>query len=159
MTSTAVVRAIPTTYSGERFRSRLEARYAMAFDRLGLRWAYETEGLDLGGVWYLPDFWLPDIRTFFEVKGPLRDRLDKVWAAQDAIDREGGDDGWWEPRLLFVVGDELGSFEHSPVDCVDFVKCAECGRHYFVSHARSYRCRACGAYEGDAHMISARLPF
>ncbi len=50
-------RAIETRYKGYRFRSRLEARWAVFFDALGLKWEYEPEGFDLGdGVRYLPDF-------------------------------------------------------------------------------------------------------
>lgn len=49
--------AIETRYKGYRFRSRLEARWAVFFDALGLTWDYEIEGFDLGPAgWYLPDF-------------------------------------------------------------------------------------------------------
>src|SRR6185295_1948564 len=52
--------AIETIYSGYRFRSRLEARWAVFFDRLELRWIYEPEGFEWDGVGrYLPDFFLP----------------------------------------------------------------------------------------------------
>jgi hypothetical protein len=63
------IRAIETTYKGYRFRSRLEARWAVFFDVLGVDWEYEKEGYDLGAAgWYLPDFWLPDLRMWAEVK-------------------------------------------------------------------------------------------
>jgi hypothetical protein len=63
-------RVIPTTYKGYRFRSRLEARWAVFFDTLGVQWEYEKEGYDLGPAGpYLPDFWLPDLQCFVEVKG------------------------------------------------------------------------------------------
>lgn len=52
-------KAIETEYKGYRFRSRLEARWAVFFDALGIQWEYEKEGYDLDGVRYLPDFWLP----------------------------------------------------------------------------------------------------
>jgi len=53
------MKAIQTRYKGYRFRSRLEARYAVLFDALGIRWDYEPEGFELpGGLRYLPDFWL-----------------------------------------------------------------------------------------------------
>ncbi len=52
-------RAIETRYSGYRFRSRLEARYAVLFDSLGIKWDYEPEGFELGGgKRYLPDFFV-----------------------------------------------------------------------------------------------------
>ena len=60
MTSNRRIKALPTKYKDTTFRSRLEARYACFFDHLGIEWVYEKEGYDLGdGVWYLPDFYLP----------------------------------------------------------------------------------------------------
>lgn len=54
------IRAIETRYKGYRFRSRLEARWAIYFDALEVAWEYEPEGFVLpNGDWYLPDFWLP----------------------------------------------------------------------------------------------------
>jgi hypothetical protein len=43
-----VIKAIETRYKGYRFRSRLEARWAVFFDALGVEWEYEKEGFDLG---------------------------------------------------------------------------------------------------------------
>lgn len=64
-----MIKAIETEYAGCRFRSRLEARWAVVFDHLGIRWEYEPEGLDLDGVRYLPDFRLPDMDDLYvEVK-------------------------------------------------------------------------------------------
>lgn len=64
------LKAIETRYKGYRFRSRLEARWAVFFDTLGIEWEYEKEGYDLGEAgWYLPDFWLPELITWLEVKG------------------------------------------------------------------------------------------
>lgn len=51
--------AIETNYMGCRFRSRLEARWAVFFDTLRVPWEYEKQGYVIGGVPYLPDFWLP----------------------------------------------------------------------------------------------------
>lgn len=51
------MKAIETIYNGYRFRSRLEARWAVFFDALGVEYEYEPEGFDLGGgLYYLPDF-------------------------------------------------------------------------------------------------------
>lgn len=50
------IKAIETRYAGCRFRSRLEARWAVFFDTAGLEWQYEPEGFDLPSGWYLPDF-------------------------------------------------------------------------------------------------------
>lgn len=71
-----MLKAIETRYKGYRFRSRLEARWAVFFDALGLQWEYEPEGFDLGEAgWYLPDFRITGTDTngdkmeyWFEIK-------------------------------------------------------------------------------------------
>lgn len=50
------MKPIETRAYGYRFRSRLEARWAVFFHTLGLNWEYEPEGFDLGDELYLPDF-------------------------------------------------------------------------------------------------------
>lgn len=79
------IRAIETEYNGYRFRSRLEARWAVFFDAAGIRYEYEPEGFDMDGERYLPDFWLPDIDDgiYVEVKGPMGDadyeKIKRFW--------------------------------------------------------------------------------
>jgi hypothetical protein len=46
---------IPTFHAGVLFRSRTEARHAIFFEELDLKWEYETQGFDSGSR-YLPDF-------------------------------------------------------------------------------------------------------
>lgn len=72
------MKAIQTEYKGHRFRSRLEARWAVFFDACGISWEYESEGYDLGnGLYYLPDFLLHGVRgraagdLYVEVKGRM----------------------------------------------------------------------------------------
>lgn len=62
MTTPVGLKPIQTRYSGHFFRSRCEARWAVFFDHLNLRWEYEVEGFELpDGTRYLPDFkiWTP----------------------------------------------------------------------------------------------------
>lgn len=70
-----MIQAIETSYAGCRFRSRLEARWAVFFDHLGVEWEYEPQGYRVGAPGrrrsYLPDFWLPKSRTWVEVKGSV----------------------------------------------------------------------------------------
>jgi hypothetical protein len=79
------IKAIPTVYSGIKFRSKLEARVAQFFDRAQIKWVYEAEGYDIDGTWYLPDFWLPDLRAFVEVKGLIDDSVNKILALASAV--------------------------------------------------------------------------
>ena len=78
------MKPIETEYKGYRFRSRLEARWAIFFDACGVDWEYEPEGYDLGdGLYYLPDFLLHGVDgrdggdLYVEVKGQMTD-LDAV---------------------------------------------------------------------------------
>lgn len=78
--------AIPTKYAGYYFRSRLEARWAIFFDAMAERWEYEREGYVLSdGNCYLPDFWLPDMNLYLEVKGqsPTEDEYSKAQQLRD----------------------------------------------------------------------------
>ncbi len=83
------IKPIQTLYRGYRFRSRLEARWAVFFDAAGVPWRYEEEGFDLNAVVlpesalpettqdigpdtppirYLPDFFLPEQKAWVEIK-------------------------------------------------------------------------------------------
>jgi len=94
------IKAIQTEYNGYRFRSRLEARWAVFFDSIGLRYDYEPEGFELDGglhhiepafdikedgsvypyaiinklkkTYYLPDFvtYWPNGKYYVEIKPP-----------------------------------------------------------------------------------------
>lgn len=67
------LKPINTQYDGCRFRSRLEARWAVLLNRLGASWQYEPEGFDLGdGLLYLPDFLVKNI-WFKDLDGQMRD--------------------------------------------------------------------------------------
>jgi hypothetical protein len=74
----AQIQAIPTSYAGCLFRSRIEARWAVFFDHLGIAWEYEPQGYLVGPnddrQPYLPDFYLPNAvpgGIWVEVKGVL----------------------------------------------------------------------------------------
>lgn len=67
------IKAITTYYNGYKFRSRLEARWAVFFDAAKIRYEYEPEGFRLeNGLCYLPDFYLPDENMYVEVKPPRK---------------------------------------------------------------------------------------
>lgn len=69
------IKSIETKYNGFRFRSRLEARWAIFFDMVGLKYEYEVEGFEMNGIRYLPDFYIPSLDRWFEIKAkPLSER-------------------------------------------------------------------------------------
>ena len=70
------MKPIETFYNGYRFRSRLEARWAVFFDALGVEYDYEPEGFDLGnGLYYLPDFKIKCWGT----RGEINDKPFDLW--------------------------------------------------------------------------------
>ena len=88
-----MIKAIETMYHGQRFRSRLEARWAVFFDACGVEWEYEPEGYDVGdGVLYLPDFRLHNLQgrggptLWVEIKGRMNEedaRKIKLFVGED----------------------------------------------------------------------------
>lgn len=104
------MRAIPTLWNGVQFRSRLEAKWASFFARIGWGWDYEP--IDLGG--YIPDFFVGiDGRRdlLVEVKPFLRLDDDTIGAAHEKI-LESGYQG-----LALIVGARIGW----DVSCTDVV--------------------------------------
>ena len=67
----STIQVLPTFYNGYSFRSRLEARWAVFFDCLKIKFEYEPEGFVFSdGEKYLPDFYLPTFNggMYVEVK-------------------------------------------------------------------------------------------
>jgi hypothetical protein len=73
-------RGIPTVYKGFKMRSRLEALWARVFDSLGWEWIYEPdielpESIRKG---WIPDFLLPQIGIFVEVKPNITGTVEQL---------------------------------------------------------------------------------
>jgi hypothetical protein len=103
----SAIKAIDTIYEGYRFRSRLEARWAVFFDSVGWRWSYEAEGYTFpDGTCYLPDFYLLDYGLFIEIKG--QEPTEKECAK--AINMKKGG-----KSVLIIVGPpwEVENFHHA----------------------------------------------
>lgn len=145
-------KGIATTYAGVNYRSRLEARWADMFVRLGIPASYEAIDLE----WYIPDF-----RADFEASPLLievkdESQYDELRAYAPKVVASG-----WRKDFL-ILGDRL--FENGGVglfaelDGPGFVydralvlACISCGRASFVPENGSWRCRRCGADDGAGH--------
>jgi len=143
------MKAIETSYKNIIFRSNLEASYAKTFDSLGIEWEYEIEGYQIDDIRYLPDFWLPQIKTVLEVKGPLVPGAEKAEALAKSIKNP----DWWNQKILVLIGDEKGSIKLAE-DRTDvaLAQCAECDKYWFMPWSSSYVCRNCGKCDGDHHI-------
>lgn len=114
------IQAIETHYAGHRFRSRLEARWAVFFDHMGIEWQYEVEGFNVsqrlsgcgeGRFPYLPDFWLPGLGLWVEVKGSLThdEAVRLLDAAASLSSNDGGgchDSGGYDMLVLGPIPPE-----------------------------------------------------
>lgn len=82
----------PTTYNGIKYRSRLEARWAVFFTTLGIHFEYEKHYFELPSGFYLPDFLIPSQEKFpkalwIEVKGPSTERLIDDYLLRELIEK------------------------------------------------------------------------
>ena len=70
------------------FTPRLEAQWAVFFEAMGWTYFYEHEGMVLDdGTYSLPDFWLPDLQTWVEIKPVEPCSRRKMRACAFAIER------------------------------------------------------------------------
>jgi len=170
----AEIKAIETIYNGYKFRSRLEARWAVFFDALGIKYEYEKEGYDLGELgWYLPDFWLPDLKMWVEVKGqsPTDEECEKMSALVLGVKGRGAivtqipednslswNDNYEGMSYRYQDGIGFGDKPDEPGVCEDctyyFCKCSECGKIGFHFDGRIRQCQ-CGEHCRDDDTLIA----
>jgi hypothetical protein len=94
---------IPTLYRHVWYRSRLEARWAAFFDRLG--WGYQYEPFDLEG--WIPDFLLPAGGVLVEVKPVVVDFVANPFAKPPSDVAAKIDSALVEPYSALIVGCNL----------------------------------------------------
>lgn len=70
-------------HAGYEMRSHSETRWAGMMDALDIAWLYEPETVETRHDFYLPDFFLPAIGAFVEVKG-LSPTMAEIEKAKDA---------------------------------------------------------------------------
>jgi len=70
--------AIPTAFKGITYRSRLEANVAQFLYDLGLKFEYESDSFLIDGSHYAPDFYLPDVDRYVEVRGYVTETSEAI---------------------------------------------------------------------------------
>lgn len=161
--------AIPTSYRGVNYKSKLEAGWAAWLAAQDAVFRYEDGPLDLSprleasrsatgallgyslpsGKGYLPDFWLPQIRTFIEAKGDLTDAsIDKMREFATCL----GDDHMVvlasHPvgHSFSVVGRRGGIY---PGHYSQAARCCFCGTLWFFVIKGPVICRVCEYSHGN----------
>ena len=158
------IAATPITCNGVTFRSALEAGWAATLDHHNIMWQYESWLLRLpSGVHYMPDFWLPGLRTFIEVKGPQMERIGKANELAAEADIE---------TVITLIGfpplmRRTGEFFHDPFmqwrDPLDydtrFTQCPHCSAWQWLRPQLSRQCRVCGAQHHGLLAKAGEIPF
>lgn len=146
------IKAIQTEYKGYKFRSRLEARWAVFFDAAGIEYEYEPEGFLINnGLCYLPDFYLPNVYSrskypglWVEVKGIMSDAdrkkietfasLVKNTAVLYKCNQYSSDNEILTGGGGFCAWDNCGTFW----------RCPKCGTVIYEFYNGEARCQKCG---------------
>lgn len=156
------MKAYPTRYKEQVFRSRLEARWAAFFDLLG--WPYVYEPFDLDN--YIPDFILKFYEPLLvEVKPEVR--LEDLKQYADKIVKSGWDkeslivgadfleyEGFKVIGLLGQTGPWRGEkYEDGPYFQAGVLfRCTNCGQPSIYHLEESWHCRVNGCYDGDHYL-------
>lgn len=153
------INPIETRYAGRRYRSRIEARWAVLFDCLGVAFEYEPDCFEVGGRRYLPDFWLRRQNLFVEVKG--KDPTDEEKAKCAALARETAVEtliaiGGPQERFQIIRFAQDGE-EHEGLWVIAWDKFAECGMWLVREDHASWIGPSFRAYEPAGPMFSGVL--
>lgn len=144
------LRAIETIWKNYRMRSRAEARWACFMDRAGIEWSYESEGYELDGARYLPDFYLPSQDCWLEVKGakPDQQAIDKAMRLSKASSKQ-----------VYIISGEVGpeyrldSFW--PRACVTYrwCMCLSC-KMVGIANRGNAATLPCACFQSDEYYVS-----
>ena len=149
----------PTMYNGIQFRSKLEAKTAQALDILGMLWQYEPRGYKLtNGLWYKPDFWLPQANQFVECKGVMTesDSAKIVGLVNDTsrpIVALSYDSAMLCMKFWNLPENSVVTYFNDDSGGLRIGRCLKCGGKWFYANCDTYACQCCGADEGD-HLLS-----
>ncbi len=110
-----MIKSIETKYNGYKFRSRLEARWDYYFDLMEIKYEHEPEGFDFenGSPFYIPDFYLPQVSMWAEVK-PFEFDEDEINKVKNLVK------GTKKPCLLLVGTPDIRVYQ-----------AVEIGEHYY----------------------------
>jgi hypothetical protein len=163
------IQPIETVYRGYRFRSRTEARWAVFLDAAGIEWQYEPEGYVVNGRGYLPDFWLPQLKTFVEVK-PHMEACEEEQSTMEALVLAKGNCGLLIAGQPNVDGTEmmlasrydvigLSNSDGVYTDESSWRQCRFCNQVILKRWwLLGYRCNCLGSAEVLTHHFGRELP-
>lgn len=156
------MKAKKTFYNNYYFRSKLEAKWAVFFDLMNIRWVYEPEAFICEDKsQYTPDFYLPDVSLRGEISGVYLEIKPKNYESNDIY--EGRISSSIDKPLVLFCGDPIESIidiqKHSPFvenkniqlspnwdNCMVFMFCEECGKVKIeFDEGNYYYCNFCNS--------------
>ena len=157
-----IKRSIPTRYRSDVMRSRLEAKWAKAFDLLGIEYYYEPQLYFFDSIGYLPDFYLPQQDIFFEAKGVMdKNDVRKINALALGTHKDiviGYPNGTFQmvdmlnysEDEMMIYGADWNNNEQWWVSKEETIlaKCEKCRKWHFHNEIMSWTCRIpdCGEW-------------
>ena len=153
---------VPRNYDGAAMRSTLEANWAATLDSLDIKWEYEPTKFTLpSGTWYLPDFHLPEIGTWIEVKGAGVPGEEKARELAEALvcHCDGTCTCDWPGGEIVLLGHASLRTEGKRYGVAHWYDalggnallgtCRHCGERSWVRPRHSLACRACKANDAN----------
>lgn len=143
------MKVIETEFQGVRYRSRLEARWAVFMTALGIDFKYEPDGYTQGGICYLPDFYLPQHDYWLEIKPDLPDADAQGKASMLAENTQ---------KPVFILYGDIPSGESWKNDSAHLTCPSSQGGVWSDTCYRWAECGACGfigmAWEGQSERLA-----
>lgn len=151
------IEPVPRDYRGTEFRSSLEANWAATLDSLSIEWEYEPKTFTLpSGEGYLPDFYLPKVGTWIEVKGTGIPRVEKARALAEMLACHcppGACSCTWYGGQIVLIGHPSLRTEYKRFGTVSWSdavggnallgRCTSCDHNSWVRPRISLACRHC----------------
>lgn len=163
--------AIPTHYNGTEFKSRFESDVAKWMDDCKIKWEYEPRSFLLkSGRHYMPDFWLPQLEQWIEVKGDVAgavkkglyelfyDFTDIPTQVRNSYEYEHENRNGKKVSEIILLGYNVKETRFFNGDLKDsqllyIGKCSKCSSIFFCGISGIYYCRKCGVHEGDHDIV------
>jgi len=169
---TTQLKSFPCKYKEIEYRSKTEARVAEeVFDRHQIKFLYETETYNFDGELYSPDFYLPEIKTFIEVKGATDSDLSKPqkllktlqdqWVSTTDVDYPDGKDlgqwDWIQPYMVLAIFSD-GTFKSVDEEKSSFIftRCRKCSAFFFMNISAAWCCQKCGDHDKHYNDVQIR---